>query len=129
MNKIEQKYVTFKQAEWLKEKGFNENCLVVIDNNEFELLNKYYSTNSKLIPTACSRPEQHQVVEWLRVNHDVEVYHVTYKETKGKYDCIILSDEFDTEMSAMLLTNSKWFNSPHEAYSAAFDYIINNNLI
>ena len=107
-------YITFEQAKWLKEKGFKN---IEIDYGLNQMLNN------------CNPPEQWQVVEWLRVNHSVDLYHITYKGTKGKYDCIVVCDKFKTEMSTMLLTHSRWFNSPQEAYSAAFDYLKDKDLI
>jgi hypothetical protein len=71
MNKeIEPEYVTFKQAKWLKSIGFDEECKTVFyqpdnagicieDFVEDETIGGYYT----------KRPEQWQVVEWLRINH------------------------------------------------------------
>lgn len=145
MKKIDPKYATFEQAKWLKEKGFDEQCTALFiheirqGNTEWEILEFFERNNDDTYEFLLScdmdwqknylRPEQHQVVEWLRLNHGIDLYHITYKGTKGKYDCIVVCDKFRTEMSTMLLTHSRWFNSPQEAYSAAFDYIKDNNLI
>jgi hypothetical protein len=127
MNNIEPKYVTFEQAKWLEKIGFNIKEYLRIDNENPLNLNSNF--NPREYQPWYLDLNQWQVVEWLRINHDIEICHVTYKNTKGKYDCIIIADCFDTEMSTMHLTRNKWFNSPQEAYSAAFDYIKENNLI
>lgn len=81
-----------------------------------------------------SAPEQWQVVEWLRITHDI---HITYgcdynwklKECRGKakFYYIInfdLLDSLDKNLEPKFL-----FDTPQEAYSTAFDYILQNNLI
>ena len=109
MKTIEPTYVTFEQAERLNEK--RKNCI------EHDRCEQY-----------LMQPEQWQVVEWLRVNHDI---HVTYDVGMTGYYGLIKYREAEK-----LLYLSKWINeqenplrSPQEAYSAAFDYIFNNNLI
>jgi len=125
-------YITFEQAKWLKEKGFN---VPVYDFFFFNTSEKGYgfsytkekinhNNNSNLF--YYSRPEQHQVVEWLRVNHGIwiEVHGWTNQPVnkeiwKECYQSFINGDA----------TNVSIFKTPQEAYSAAFDYIRNNNLI
>jgi hypothetical protein len=125
MSKLPPAYVTFEQAKWLKEKGFDVEVewaysihRLVHDSRNRE--NKNWNNESHV---DCSAPEQHQVVEWLRVNHGIWVSATveddkwTYgiKKTKNQYGC--------------LSTITLDFNSPQEAYSAAFDYIKANNMI
>jgi hypothetical protein len=63
------------------------------------------------------------VVEWLRVNHGIWVY--SYTNGKIWYACIQHTFGDIVELPSRLGEH----NSPQEAYSAAFDYIKNNNLI
>jgi hypothetical protein len=63
------------------------------------------------------------VVEWLRVNHGIWVY--SYTNGKIWYACIQHTFGDMVELPSRLGEH----NSPQEAYSAAFDYIKNNNLI
>jgi hypothetical protein len=113
---IEPKYVTFDQAKWLKEKGFNLPTL-----NWYHRGNKKFNTNDLLfsmnrLTDNYSAPEQWQVVEWLRVNHGVWVY------VKLGY-----GHEFVIQKALApfeIIYADGTFNSPQEAYSAAFDYIL-----
>jgi hypothetical protein len=77
-----------------------------------------------------SAPEQHVVVEWLRVNHGIWVY--------VKRGCEIINNEVFDKFQPIIefipqvkfdITDLPTFNSLQEAYSVAFDYIKDNNLI
>ncbi len=107
--KIQPIYVSFKQANLLKEKGWDIEC------------EKYYHYSLLLTSKEsglkdCYRvyaPEQWRVVEWLRVNHGIFIeicYWKSDKQFQWKID-----NEF-----------GKQFDTPQEAYSAAFDYVLNN---
>ncbi len=147
-------HVTFEQAKWLKEKEFDleVECFYskhgainwLTPRREYEHLHSYseqiesyftgkYNWNSLdvdqgmiCLKTAfsesdgwcnceCSAPEQHQVIEWLRVNHGIwiEVY---YDNSRKEYYTVLNGEEY-------------MFQSPQEAYSAAFDYINKEGLI
>jgi|694.fasta_scaffold88259_7 hypothetical protein len=60
------------------------------------------------------------VVEWLRVNH-------------GIWICVNKSKDAEDNGWFHYYVDNKWsaklYDTPQEAYSAAFDYIKNNNLI
>jgi hypothetical protein len=126
MKVIEPTYITFEQAKWLKEKGFDESCRMLI-NGVYEpfhlnlIETQYFQNNSVLLKDCYSAPEQWQVVEWLRVNHGIWIY-CKYQK-RGKIIFVI------EDLQGNNITISPDLNSPQEAYSAAFDYIKNNNLI
>jgi hypothetical protein len=116
-------YVTFPQAKRLKEIGFNEPC-------EWLYNEKGEPSGTKMgmrgqpnnYSTHYARPEQWQVLEWLRVEHGIWIRLTTYAfgyqyhldntpdpktwNIDRRYDC---TDDFKT---------------PQAAYSAAFDYIL-----
>jgi hypothetical protein len=128
MKEIKPTYVTFEQAKWLKEKGFNEQLPSIFLDGELEILRSPISNNEFTTSRSYSASEQWQVVEWLRVNHGIWVscYPTSnplkcqfriYKNNNG-----VMSQVYDDYMG-------KEFNSPQEAYSAAFDYVLNNSLI
>lgn len=146
---LDPNYVPFKQAKLLKEKGFNVNCNYWwVETNSYTLncprdgeidfpakppRVMHYSNDTWSI-NHCFAPEQWQVVEWLRITHDI---HITYgcdynwklKEYRGKakFYYIInfdLLDSLDKNLEPKFL-----FDTPQEAYIAAFDYILKNNLI
>lgn len=86
-----------------------------------------------------SAPEQWKVVEWLRINHGIWVTVDIGKEywfwkIRGINGKVIVKeqipDELCTTLTGLLFSNTKYLKyiSPQEAYSAAFDYILNNNL-
>jgi hypothetical protein len=123
-NKIEPAYVSFEQAKWLKEKGFDcEYCLVKIDDKD----NLFYTQSDyddfpEQKEKETQYPEQWQVIEWLRVNHGIWV------------DVYRNGTNFKVGIECMITGNSKAsldtvYSSPQESYSAAFDYIKDNNLI
>jgi hypothetical protein len=128
MKEIKPTYITFEQAKWLKENRFDESCRMLI-NGAYEpfhlnlIETQYFQNNSVLLKDCYSAPEQWQVVEWLRVNHGIWI---SVQQDVNKYDAYIKNKKYD-RTKVQHVTNQ--FNSPQEAYSAAFDYILNNNLI
>jgi hypothetical protein len=121
-------YVTFDQAKWFKEKGFDEKCLYYyLDNVLNQVLpynGDYWCQNSKMPENYVSAPEQWQIIEWLRVNHNIHIQPRKEFHKKGYFVGKI-------HISDLSYCNPfvRPFDSPQEAYSAAFDYIIENNLI
>jgi hypothetical protein len=126
---IKPTYVTFEQAKWLKEKGFKIGSeRGYLPNGELSY-SQYASlcyNDEEDYPTRYSAPEQWQVVEWLRVNHGIWVWVRPYKDHAADNN-----DPIQHQMNVYKngVTVSKEFNSHEEAYSAAFDYIKDNNLI
>ena len=123
MNNIEPKYVTFEQAKWLKEIGFNLPTL-----NWYHKGNKKFNTNDLLfsmnkLTDNYSAPEQWQIIEFLRINHGIWVFVGREPETGVYYPNIDVNkgdkyfDKFDD------------YDTPQKAYSAAINYIKDNNLI
>ena len=125
-------YATFEQSKLLKEKGFNISCkegwyVAQLDPYKGQLFPD--DTGGK---HEIEKPEQWQVVEWLRVNHDIwiEVHHI---KTFGvnRFHIIIWKygeEDYHTIHCGNGVGYEVW-DTPQEAYSAAFDYIFNNNLI
>ena len=128
-----EKYVTFEQAKWLKEKGMYLDGYL----QDVWLGNKYEKKRGKIVEapvfglgSSSKLPEQHQVVDWLLEKHGiwVSVGNVYSEYTHWAYG-------IGKENKGMILPfrqgqdSHDYFNSPQQAYSAAFDYIRNNNLI
>jgi hypothetical protein len=87
-------------------------------------------------------PEQWQVVDWLLINHGIwvqvtiDVINFGIKNTiNQKFKTEVISQnrnvKFKSLSSRVISKNSILapYDSPQEAYSAAFDYILTNNLI
>lgn len=139
---IEPAYVTFGQAKLLKEKGFNVEVFSYF-KSKTSIWNQYphYEQdpddwNSVQYSGSWSRPEQWQVVEWLRVVHGINILPIEnyrYPDSimeRWKYQ-IVNKQEKDRDIfnKKFYIESDFEFNSPQETYSAAFDYILNNNLI
>jgi hypothetical protein len=147
---IKPAYVTFEQAKKFKEKGYEIDtdevlfCRDEINNiEEHQLKNRGVIYNATSINYKVDENEyriyhQWEFVEWLRVNHGIWVGLVADCDYKFKFEINTWS-WYELEKShrlghrvlgeTMWDTSSKPFDSPQEAYSAAFDYILNNNLV
>jgi transposase len=131
---IQPAYVTFEQAKRLKEKGFNLLCFYYYENKilkepylengsstdtEFKVnlsdLLEYFNKHSELI----SAPEQWQVIEWLRSNHEIWV--VAFPELLNGNIVRYYPSIFQKGVGEDI---EQYFDTPQEAYSAAFDYIL-----
>jgi hypothetical protein len=131
---IEPKYLTFEQAKWLKEKGWNQHTISFWKNpNGTPSLHTgvfYYNNRTKedgVELPAYSAPEQWQLVEWLRVNHRIDIF---TPKIKGEYFYDIWKDMNEVGFyNERIVFSHKKFKRPQEAYSAAFDWIKDNNLI
>ena len=131
MTEIKPHYITFEQAKLLKEKGFDETCNAYFDlDKKITLFNDKdfnRSKNSDMYPYIFGEitlPEQWQVIEWLRVNHNIEVF-VTPLFSETRFNISYQNRKYD----ANIIINGKYlfkkqFKSPQEAYSAAFSYIL-----
>jgi len=120
--KIEPTYVTFEQAKLLKGKGFDVKCKLYYSSNSIRFITEV-ETNFNSVDIICSAPEQWQVVEWLRVKYNV---HVTYDVGLIGYYGLIKHRHSNGSLYLSKWVNEQEnpFNSPQEAYSAAFDYIL-----
>jgi hypothetical protein len=119
---MEPKYVTYEQAKWLKEKWVNHITPFMYGSQVVPQLEKYNETKYNIYQDYCLAPEQHQVVEWLRVNHGIWVS-VTQELGATITYCYLISGEHTSS------TYKAFFDTPQEAYSAAFDYIKDKELI
>lgn len=131
-NKIEPHYVNFEQAKWLKEKGFNLYCSCSYWKKDFTrhtpgyaLENGETSQENYYDFPRYYAPEQWQVIEWLRVNHGIwaEVRRTQFfGETR--FQAYVNDTPLTGELGGFVSQEQ-----PKEAYSAAFNYIRENNLI
>ena len=137
---IKPTYVTFEQAKLLKEKGFTKengcacregwiNYLFYFEGKTSEPENDSgYALDTLGNSHLIERPEQWVVVEWLRVNYGICVH---TKPDNNEEDIIVwefvILSIIDEEV--WFTVRQSQFNSPQEAYSAAFDYILTKDLI
>jgi len=117
---IKPTYVSFEQAKLLKEKGFNEKCVQGYNKSEKylgELIVDFPNRNTDNI--VISAPEQWQVIEWFRVKYGIWV--VIIPELLNGVQVRYYPSIFEQGVGEDI---EQYFNSPQEAYSAAFDYIL-----
>ena len=123
MNKIEPHYVTFEQAKLLADKKFLVHTRYGYTKDGLLERPHYRETNinSDLENSLTySAPEQHEVIEWLRINHGIWISIKMYINHYGRF------------FSADLQNNNNNFRSfngcatPQEAYSKAIDYGLEN---
>lgn len=123
---MEPKHITLEQSKWFKEKGFDEKVKRFFDLISNTEIGDASLGNYNLTKQSVSIPEQHQVVDWLRVKHDIWIGVMPDVGMDLIYTYKIYSVEVGVERG---LANGNNYDTPQEAYSAAFDYIKNNNLI
>lgn len=131
MSKIKRAFVTFEQAKLLWEnKFFNADVLkwwITFNGHTEPSLINYRAHNDAFIQA----PEHWQVIEWLRITHNiwVEVHHIVtngvnrfhliiWRYTESDYRTIHCSNGVGYEV----------YDNPQEAYSAAIDYVLKDML-
>jgi hypothetical protein len=133
-------YITFEQATLLKDKKFSMN----IKSNLYRTESAIYKENEKLVTNQDTKwgtismfdgiyaaLEQWQVVEWLRVTHGIWISVAPRFYSDGSlwyvYECLVLSkNTMETLNNNLFQGVFEMYNSPQEAYSVAFDYVLNN---
>jgi len=129
---IKPTYATSEQAKLLKEKGFDELCQFyyydlkkghtlenVLQENKSPYCNGIIKEKQHF--QTFNAPEQWQVVEWLRINHGIWVDVSNIK--RFKYSCQV-TDLNTNENDSGIKFSKSFFETPQEAYSSAFDYVL-----
>jgi hypothetical protein len=106
---MEPKYVTFEQEKWLNSIGF-----------DVELRETKYGHEM---------PEQWQVVEWLLEKHGIWICVNIAIDDTWYFEMYNLKDKRNAEIIIEDENITYFHKTPQEAYSAAFDYIKDNDLI
>jgi len=117
---IKPTYVSFEQAKLLKEKGFDVKVKPFyngLQNNEF-VISDIIQTNNNL-PKWYPAPEQWQVVEWLRVKHDIWIEICCFKSVNCGFSIWLINKGY-YELEQVE------YKSPQEATSSAIDYVLTN---
>lgn len=132
---ISRTYTTFEQSKWLKERGgLNKDKFEIECKQGYDTFIGYGNTLVHLgvqsdSPFFYSAPDQSQLIEWLRVNHGIWIY------AKRKYvlingealDKFIPIIEFIPQVKVDI-TDLPSFDTPQDAYSAAFDHVFEHIL-
>ena len=123
---ITEDYVSFEVAKLLKEKGFDEKCFTVYNND-----GKFYDTRYGIAPSIeIPAPTLQMAMKWLRENHNIHITgvpngigeNVFYMGIYRKYDYgwTYISDCLDEEYK------EAEFYTPEEACEAAIKYCLKN---
>ena len=118
-------FVNFEQAKKFKEKGFDDFCQYWY-SNEGTLYHENEFNNSRgSVPTyKCYAPEQHTAIDWLFENYEIWIECFVDDNKTFGYLITIFSDEGRHDYPV-----KRNFSNKQEAYSNAFDFIFDNNLI
>lgn len=111
---IKPTHVTFEQAKLLKEKGFDIDTGYFYDIDGCVYRPLFNSSD-------IHAPEQHLVVEWLRVKHGIWVL-IDIEDVRHLCNYVI---KWHNNI-CLIETRGKGYKSPQEAYSGAFDNVLNN---
>lgn len=128
-------YVTFEQAKGFKEKGLVAKCKrywVKYSNSKYkemsdiqlEDLDREIGIGGNLI---IPKYEQWQTIEWLRREKGIWIHSAPENNEEDVVKWAFTIQQIDTEVRFVRRVGE--FNLPQEAYSAAFDCILQNNLI
>ena len=123
---ITEDYVSFEVAKLLKEKGVDEKCFTVYNND-----GKFYDTRYGIAPSIeIPAPTLQMAMKWLRENHNIHITgvpngigeNVFYMGIYRKYDYgwTYISDCLDEEYK------EAEFYTPEEACEAAIKYCLKN---
>jgi hypothetical protein len=133
MIEIKPTYVSFAQAQLLKEKGFKSKSRYYDGNGDLVESpnipeNDYRYTNNMMQRFRYEAPEQWAVVEFLRIKYNIwiEVHHI--KTTDNKFYTVIWKygeQDYHTLHCENLIGYQVW-GTPQETYSAAIDYVLTN---
>jgi hypothetical protein len=109
------------------ELGFDEECFKYYNDYGKNAINRYrlFTIVDYWAHTAFKAPLYQQLIEWLRINYSIYIQPYQLSDDDDSYPqlwCEINND--GTKIQII-----KWFNTPKEAYIAAFRYILDNNLI
>jgi hypothetical protein len=116
-------YVTFEQARLLKEKDFGMPYM------RMGFVTKFYNSNQTLLALGRTgkakelipAPEQWQVLEWLRLKHDIHIWVRPYKDHGDDVNDPL---QFRLNVHYKGVTTIKERNDFHEACSDAIDYAL-----
>jgi len=128
---IEPTYTTFEQSKLLKEKGIEiptDECLFFVDdiNNheEHQIKNRDDVFDGGIGYNVAENEyrvyHQWELVEWLRVKHSIWI---SVQPNEPFTDNDWCNNIF---INLKLQFAFEGYSSPQEAYSAAFDYVLNN---
>jgi len=128
-NEIKPTYLTYEQSKLFISKG----CNIKKDSRFFFNSEEITKTLSKSIHPIIYAFEQWEIIEWLRVKYNIDLQAVcNYSKLGRTYRMGIIFVNDDKKVDSIFLRpeNEKFefieFNTPQEAYSAAFDYILEN---
>lgn len=125
---IKEDYVSFETAKLLKEKGFDEYCLMNYWESDKELhqwgweLNYGKNSEKNTCCKDCSAPTLQMAMKWLRVNYNIHI-EPRYFPMPNIYRYVIIHSPTTIEN---IDSHPQYFNSYEEACDAAIKYCLEN---
>jgi hypothetical protein len=124
-------YLNFEQAKKIRDKGFDIPTFAAYgENDKFDKKKNSLTFNYKIayknseLGVLCSAPEQHTVIDWLFENYEIWIECFVDDNKTFGYLITRFSDEGRHDYPV-----KRNFSNQQEAYSNAFDFIFDNNLI
>jgi hypothetical protein len=132
--------VSYAIAKLLKEKGFNEPCTTIVTKeNKYHLVSgtekafingiSFTIAKNKGLPDhICSAPTIADVVMWLYEKHGIWISVSITIQKEYYYQCIDITGKKDSTKNnypSRICKPGNYYNSPTEAYEAAFEYALN----
>lgn len=128
---MKEDYVSFEVAKLLKEKGFDERCIMFYHNNELTSTVNLESVkenascvfNSWLYEGDYTAPTLQMTMKWLRKVHNLHITISVYTASNGimyAYEIIKLG------LTASLLREKSGFENNEEAVESALNYCLTN---
>jgi hypothetical protein len=133
--KINPNLCSFQTSKLLKEKGFDvEGFYYYLDvkdrHSTYPMrMHNYMSDDWNKEKTRVSCPEHWMVIDWIKLKYNIWIY-VTIFQTDTQYYCQAWIQQLNKEdvcvQTGDISHTPSAFNSPKEAYEAAFEYILTN---
>jgi hypothetical protein len=124
-------YLNFEQAKKIRDKGFDIPTFAAYgENDKFDKKKNSLTFNYKIayknseLGVLCSAPEQHTAIDWLFENY--EIWIECFVDDNKTFGYLITRFSDEGRQDYPLKRN---FSNQQEAYSNAFDFIFDNNLI
>ena len=110
---ITEDYVNSKQAQKLKEKGFDGECTTAYQPEDNDTFHSDHPENWNIYKDTISIPTHQMVLKWFRKKNNIHIYIEHYED--GGYSFMV-RDHIDPNM----------YDTHEEATNAAIDYVLDN---
>jgi hypothetical protein len=123
---IKPTFVTLQQAKLLNDNKFNIDCRNHWEEGKRSTTPDIWEINGygEAATNSYPAPEQWQVVEYLRINHNIWI--VVNLDSVHNEGIMYFANVIKFGKHHKCKHKTIFYKTPQEAYSAAFDYVLNN---